>query len=59
MLRNPRLVGDRAYKGQVVARDCWPAILDLPRPDPPDTTEPAPGLTGSRALSGPAEFEAQ
>jgi site-specific DNA recombinase len=28
LLRNPRLVGDRAYKGQVVARDCWPAILD-------------------------------
>jgi hypothetical protein len=28
LLRNPRIVGDRAYKGQVVARDCWPAILD-------------------------------
>jgi hypothetical protein len=28
LLRNPRLVGDRAYNGQVVARDCWPAILD-------------------------------
>jgi site-specific DNA recombinase len=28
LLRNPRLVGDRAYKGQVVARDCWPAILN-------------------------------
>jgi site-specific DNA recombinase len=28
LLRNPRLVGDRAYKRQVVARDCWPAILD-------------------------------
>jgi site-specific DNA recombinase len=28
LLRNPRMVGDRAYKGQVVARDCWPAILD-------------------------------
>jgi hypothetical protein len=28
LLRNPRLVGDRAYKGRVVARECWPAILD-------------------------------
>jgi DNA invertase Pin-like site-specific DNA recombinase len=28
LLRNPRLVGDRAYRGQVVARDCWPAILE-------------------------------
>jgi site-specific DNA recombinase len=28
LLRNPRIVGDRAYKGEVVARDCWPAILD-------------------------------
>jgi site-specific DNA recombinase len=28
LLRNPRIVGDRVYKGQVVARDCWPAILD-------------------------------
>jgi Recombinase len=27
LLRNPRIVGDRVYKGQV-ARDCWPAILD-------------------------------
>lgn len=28
ILRNPRLVGDRAYRGQVVAKDCWPAIFD-------------------------------
>jgi hypothetical protein len=28
LLRNPRIVGDRAYEGQIVARDCWPAILD-------------------------------
>jgi site-specific DNA recombinase len=28
LVRNPRLVGDRAYKGQVVARGYWPAILD-------------------------------
>jgi DNA invertase Pin-like site-specific DNA recombinase len=28
MLRNPRLVGDRTYLGEIVARDCWPAILD-------------------------------
>lgn len=27
-LRNPRLCGDRAWKGEVVARDCFPAILD-------------------------------
>jgi hypothetical protein len=25
---NARIVGDRVYRGQVVARDCWPAILD-------------------------------
>lgn len=24
----PRLVGDRVYRGEVVARDCFPAILD-------------------------------
>ncbi|MEY2454082.1 MAG: site-specific recombinase [Acidimicrobiaceae bacterium] len=32
VLRNtlvaPRLVGDRAYHGEVVARDCFPAVLD-------------------------------
>jgi site-specific DNA recombinase len=28
ILRNPRLVGDRSYRGEVVARDCWPAIFD-------------------------------
>lgn len=28
LLRAPRLVGDRVYRGEVVARDCWPAILD-------------------------------
>lgn len=28
MLRNPRLVGDRAYRSEVVARDCWPAAFD-------------------------------
>jgi len=28
MLRSPRLVGDRVHRGEVVARDCWPAILD-------------------------------
>lgn len=27
LLRNPALVGDRVYKGEVVARDAWPAIL--------------------------------
>ena len=28
MLRNPRLVGDRAYRGEVVAQNCWPAAFD-------------------------------
>jgi site-specific DNA recombinase len=28
VLRNPRLAGDRAYKGEVVARGCYPAVLD-------------------------------
>jgi site-specific DNA recombinase len=28
ILKNPRLVGDRRYRGEVIARDCWPAILD-------------------------------
>jgi len=28
ILRNPRLVGDNTYRGEVVARDCLPAILD-------------------------------
>jgi hypothetical protein len=28
ILRNPRLVGDRTYRGQVLAKDCWPPILD-------------------------------
>lgn len=28
LLRAPRLVGDRVYRGEVVARDCWPPILD-------------------------------
>jgi site-specific DNA recombinase len=28
LLRNPRIVGDRADKGQIVTRDCWPTILD-------------------------------
>jgi len=28
ILRNPRLVGDNTYRGEVVARDCLPAILE-------------------------------
>jgi len=28
ILRNPRLVGDNTYRGEVVARGCLPAILD-------------------------------
>jgi site-specific DNA recombinase len=28
LLCSPRLVGDRVHKGEVVATDCWPAILD-------------------------------
>jgi DNA invertase Pin-like site-specific DNA recombinase len=28
ILHNPRIAGDRAYRGQVVVRDCFPAILD-------------------------------
>lgn len=28
VLRHPRLAGDRTYKGEVVARDCYPAVLD-------------------------------
>jgi DNA invertase Pin-like site-specific DNA recombinase len=28
ILRNPRLYGARTYKGEVVAEDAWPAILD-------------------------------
>lgn len=28
ILLSPRIVGDRAYHGQVVARDCFPAVLD-------------------------------
>lgn len=27
-LSSRRLVGERVYKGEVVAQDCWPAILD-------------------------------
>ena len=29
LLRNPRLVGDRVYRGEVVATDCFPPILAL------------------------------
>lgn len=28
VLRKQTLTGDRAYHGEVLARDCWPAILD-------------------------------
>lgn len=28
MLRSRRLVGERTYRGEVVATDCWPPILD-------------------------------
>ncbi len=28
LLRNPRLVGDNTYHGEVVARNCFPAILE-------------------------------
>jgi len=28
VLRSERLVGDRIHNGEVLARDCWPAILD-------------------------------
>jgi site-specific DNA recombinase len=28
VLRNPRIVGQRTYKGDVVAEGCWPAIIE-------------------------------
>lgn len=28
ILRNPRLAGDRSYRGETVVRDCFPATLD-------------------------------
>jgi DNA invertase Pin-like site-specific DNA recombinase len=58
MLRNRRLVGDRVYRGEVVARGCWPAIVDtatfdrlqlaLNRPD----RKGAPRRHGQRLLTG-------
>jgi DNA invertase Pin-like site-specific DNA recombinase len=28
VLRNPRIMGARAYKGEILAEDAWPAIID-------------------------------
>lgn len=47
MLKSPRIQGDRTYKGEVVARDCWPAILDRDVAERVRLTLTHPGRRGS------------
>jgi DNA invertase Pin-like site-specific DNA recombinase len=57
MLRNPRLRGARTYKGEVVAEDAWPAILDretFERLQAKIRTSSRPGRPPKQLLSGVA-----
>lgn len=50
LLRSPRLVGDRTYRGEVVARDCLPAILSREIFDAMGVARPRQGPTTKRHL---------
>jgi DNA invertase Pin-like site-specific DNA recombinase len=57
VLRNPRLIGARTYKGQVVAEDAWPAIVDretFERLQAKIRRTSRPGRPAKRLLSGVA-----
>lgn len=47
ILHNPRIAGDRAYRGEIVAVDCYPAVLDRPTFDQLQTELGQPGRQGA------------
>jgi hypothetical protein len=57
VLRNPRIIGARTYKGQIVAEDAWPAIVDretFERLQAKIRRTARPGRPAKRLLSGVA-----